>query len=435
MRFLEFKSLLEYDRSKTIAVAGAGIISAAQRDSYLKSQGLDQQGLVDAVITRAEETDPTDNKIYVQWIIRQFVKQGLNFQDIGKLKDDLDMFNQSKGQHKRLGINSDINSYNWKTLADISTKLSSTAVADVKSADTTTVTDANILYNGPLGMLSHPTTEKSSCELGAGTEWCTAATKSENKFDEYNANGNLYIWHDKKKKKKFQFHFESGQFMDQHDDNINFEDAKYLLKDHPVTSKFFNSNSNILEEVLENYRIHHTPDFDPDDLDYDYEDNSEAEELASDASLDFLVASLAYTGSSSSSKGLVAYYKLNNDDINKSIKRLLEFDPSLRAGFEKLYIKNPSMALKYIQFFYPNQPVPHLEDLLATNGRSAYLYSYHNLNKQRFPAGEPAIVKDAWAATQYVKNTLKKPWPAAEPAIKPYPANWKEYTQAAGIDQ
>lgn len=265
MRFLEFKTLLEYDRSKTVAALSGGILQAAQRDSYLTSRGLDEPGMVDTVISNAEQVDPTKNKQYVQWIVRQFVKQGLKYEDMYKLKDHLTTFASTKGQHKRLQVNSDVNQYNWRTLADTARKLNNTELAEPDTADATRVEGAKILYDGPLGTLSTPQTQAASCELGRGTEWCTSATTSDNMFARYNEKGPLYIWHDKKKKTKYQFHFETGQIMNAHDKPVSDAVARYLAVENPVTSKLVKKNANVtIDAYIEYLEYHIDP---PEDVD------------------------------------------------------------------------------------------------------------------------------------------------------------------------
>ena len=58
-----------------------------------------------------------------------------------------------------------------------------------------------------------------SCELGSGTEWCTATGKTDNYFNQYIKQGPLYIF-DNGKGEKYQFHYESGQFMNKNDASI-----------------------------------------------------------------------------------------------------------------------------------------------------------------------------------------------------------------------
>jgi hypothetical protein len=84
------------------------------------------------------------------------------------------------------------------------------------------------------------------------------------------------------------------------------------------------------------------------------------------------------------------------------------------------------------QKFYRG-PTPHLEDIIAQDGKSSYLYAFHSLNQKRFEKGESEIAKDAWAATMYATKILKQRWPAAEPAIKQTAGLWKDYQTNLGL--
>ena len=75
-------------------------------------------------------------------------------------------------------------------------------------------------------MVYIPKTYEASCKLGRGTNWCTATTSSSSYYDQYSENGNLYVVFVKDGHEeatgdsKYQFHFESGQFMDSADKAI-----------------------------------------------------------------------------------------------------------------------------------------------------------------------------------------------------------------------
>ena len=58
-----------------------------------------------------------------------------------------------------------------------------------------------------------------SCELGSGTEWCTATGKTSKYFNQYVKLGPLYIF-DNGKGEKYQFHYENNEFMDKNNDSI-----------------------------------------------------------------------------------------------------------------------------------------------------------------------------------------------------------------------
>lgn len=80
--------------------------------------------------------------------------------------------------------------------------------------------DAEKVYEDNQWLIIIPHTMKAAQLYGKHTKWCTAAEKSENMFDSYNEDGPLYINIDKVNNRKYQFHFESGQFMDENDDPL-----------------------------------------------------------------------------------------------------------------------------------------------------------------------------------------------------------------------
>jgi hypothetical protein len=60
-----------------------------------------------------------------------------------------------------------------------------------------------------------------SCELGSGTQWCTATGNTDSYFLRYIEKGPLFIFIDNSNSKnKFQVHFESESFMDSKDNAI-----------------------------------------------------------------------------------------------------------------------------------------------------------------------------------------------------------------------
>ena len=57
-----------------------------------------------------------------------------------------------------------------------------------------------------------------SCELGSGTDWCTATGNTDSFFRDYINRGDIYIIISKSNpKEKYQFHYESDSFMDSDD--------------------------------------------------------------------------------------------------------------------------------------------------------------------------------------------------------------------------
>ena len=114
--------------------------------------------------------------------------------------------------------------------------------------------------NSPEYSILVPLTKEASCYFGINTEWCTAATSSDNAFESYNRDGPLYIILEKKTNTRWQYHYESGQFQDENDNSINVEKfskhhymvAKALVEDvikrNPKDFTLFGKNNVILRE-------------------------------------------------------------------------------------------------------------------------------------------------------------------------------------------
>jgi len=58
-----------------------------------------------------------------------------------------------------------------------------------------------------------------ACDLGSGTDWCTATGNTKTWFDRYAKDGPLYIFIGPNGE-KYQFHYETGSYMDKNDRSI-----------------------------------------------------------------------------------------------------------------------------------------------------------------------------------------------------------------------
>jgi hypothetical protein len=106
--------------------------------------------------------------------------------------------------------------------------------------------DYTTLHNGKKWLILQPLNEKTACYLGVGTQWCTtygpySMTKHYqdrgNYYDRYNKQGPLYIIINKQNnEEKYQFHFETEQFMDSADRQIKTGE---LLHDNPEIRNYF----------------------------------------------------------------------------------------------------------------------------------------------------------------------------------------------------
>ncbi len=116
------------------------------------------------------------------------------------------------------------------------------------------------VFQGDKWSIFVPLTEKASCYLGVNTEWCTTwgpqSLNPKHKdrgslFSKYNSQGQLFILiNNSDINDKYQFHFESKQYMDKEDVRINIQE--FLNNNEEVKNFFFPSlvNDNLDNEVL-----------------------------------------------------------------------------------------------------------------------------------------------------------------------------------------
>ena len=175
-------------------------------------------------IVRADPTSLQGKRIgkYSKWLFRIYrdmvesvLKKRFVKEDLTKATEYLKDFDRYKS---RLSINQrDINSYD--SLSDLYLAIKSFRDAEKPITPKDIKSGAEKVYEDERWLVVIPHTKEASCLYGANTQWCTAAREN-NAFKEYNENGYLYINIDKKNNCKYQFHFESNQFMDETDDRI-----------------------------------------------------------------------------------------------------------------------------------------------------------------------------------------------------------------------
>lgn len=200
---------------------------AAVRKNYPTIDDRDFDGIIRLDPTFVEGRDSVGQ--YGKWLLNLFKKGKLN--DEGHIKDLLTRFEENKKYLK----NRDIGQF--KTPEEVDEYLNNEdnykdkshrqEVRDRqkgrKNADLTK--DAKVVYQDSDWTVWVPETYEASCKLGQGSSWCTASTESDYYYKLYSRQGDLYIIinnHDEEE--KYQFHFESGQFMNIDDYSIHIGD-------------------------------------------------------------------------------------------------------------------------------------------------------------------------------------------------------------------
>jgi len=88
----------------------------------------------------------------------------------------------------------------------------------------------------------------SACELGKGTDWCTAAPGLDYFEDYYKPDDPLFYF-ENKKNNKFQFHYGSAQFMDANDNRVDRETFQ-MLHDKLIETEAWNKYEKLRIFVL-----------------------------------------------------------------------------------------------------------------------------------------------------------------------------------------
>lgn len=213
--------------------------------------------------------DPTYNPnrdsvgTYGKWILNNYNKGNITDNDFGHLKDALSRFEDNKSKL----IQKDIGKY--KTLDELDAMLDDESsykelshrqeVKQRQKARRNADLDeeASLVYEDDEWEVWIPHTYAASCKLGQGASWCTASTERDYYYNYYKDNygGEYYIIINKKDpKEKYQFHFESEQFMDVDDYPVSLEDV--FEKDKgleeffmPIIKKHLKMNDEDTQEV------------------------------------------------------------------------------------------------------------------------------------------------------------------------------------------
>lgn len=105
-----------------------------------------------------------------------------------------------------------------------------------------------IVFEDDKWVVGIPTTKESSCMFGDDTSWCTTSPGGRY-YEQYTKDGPLYINLNKETGKLYQFHFESGSFMNESDESISFVN---LVDDNKTLKAFYYDNVLKVDEKLSN---------------------------------------------------------------------------------------------------------------------------------------------------------------------------------------
>jgi len=376
MRAYQF--LLEYRRDITLTKQGDVLVQHAR--------GFDGKELSgEEILEQLEAGDPTKNKMYVLWLIRQYLNRQFRLEDMSRIRGVLRTYHEVKN---RLPLEQrDIGRMTYYALEDLVDSFADADATPVSSSQYSQIPDLEILYDGPYGFLAVPQTEEASCAIGSGTRWRTAAREN-NLFYRYEAEGKLYVWIEKEE--KYQFHLETVQFMDSGDRPISPEKMHYFRNTNPITKKLFMEREG---EILSSG------------------DAREAYEYAIEV----------IQGRWPEAEPIIM------KDPRSAYSYAMHVIQGRWAEAEPYIMNGPQLAYWYAREVIEGRWA-EAEPIIMKDPELAYLYARYVI-QGRWVEAEPIIVKTPLSAYRYSKYVIQDRWTEAEPIIMKHPYWAKEYNE------
>ncbi len=282
MRFSQL--LVEYDRNQTLGNYGEKILAAASKDQSIDFQGIlaqfgdpaqtnfriilqrnpeAQQVIINYVMDVIEQADPTKNKSYSQAITRLYCFGNTLLEDIAStLSQYLIKFDKLKRKKKIPAPYNDFMRY--KSLDEFMTVVEELPDPDSEIEQQKVgalQVPADVQYKVIYGTFDSAMRITSDCVVivpenkqagywwakeypkkGVTNRWCTAWEGDNSRFDYYSRQGPLYIIIPARRNddnEKYQFHFETKQFMDYQDHQIGNQGIDALTQRFPVLMDVF----------------------------------------------------------------------------------------------------------------------------------------------------------------------------------------------------
>jgi hypothetical protein len=165
---------------------------------------------------------------YATWLVKKVADELIKGEDIYKYKDYFNIFDRQKRKYPKQDINQYKTEQDLAAFIDSSVKLQGEEAEDPSKQKGVSKQDKyKQFYIGSVDGFNvykipenTPDLYATSCELGSGTEWCTATGKTRRHYDYYNTKGPLYIFIKPGSDEKYQFSYETNSFMDKNDKRI-----------------------------------------------------------------------------------------------------------------------------------------------------------------------------------------------------------------------
>ena len=205
------------------------------------------------------DADPSQGKKFVQWMATRARKKVINERDLTQIKEDLTVFDLLLRTKKLKGPDRDLNRLKTpKALFDLVEPYREAESNRKKEEEEKKrmYASADVVYDGPKGLILVPKTYEASCFFGRYTQWCTTSKEHKEYFDDYAGRGTLYIIVPAKKLykgEKYQL-FKPNKVGKKNTWELNDE------KDKRVNYDLLRNRHNALIKVLEQNKIPPTRD-------------------------------------------------------------------------------------------------------------------------------------------------------------------------------
>lgn len=257
MRATEF--ITEYSQDITVQRLGPALIQAAKKDRTTYNilgrikdmKNPPDERTLSLAVRMFAGSDPTDHNQYTEWLIRTYIREwntgsGTKFEDVNStVQDRLEKFFKLNRRKIIKAPDNDINRY--KTFKEFIQAIDQIPEPEPTEKErgrgTEIYRDANI-------RVIVPEDQAAACYYGQGTQWCTAATRGNNLFNDYNGRAPLFIVLPLKPQhvgEKYQLHFvfSVGNRLITSDDayyDVAYEYGEDYITDNAQTSQFMDEH-------------------------------------------------------------------------------------------------------------------------------------------------------------------------------------------------
>ena len=193
----------------------------------LKTQFVDTGKITDSEFT--EIIDASGGKTaYATWLTKQVTSKIIKPEDLYKYKSYFKIFDRRKREYVYLDINQYKSPQDIAQFISKSVEIGNNEKADPSQQKGVSKTDRYVEFKigevAGFNVYELPKGRKdlygTSCEIGSGTEWCTATGKTREHFDYYISEGPLFIFIKPGSTEKYQFSYEAHEFMDKNDNSV-----------------------------------------------------------------------------------------------------------------------------------------------------------------------------------------------------------------------